>query len=72
MTLFFLPWWIVLLCATGGAFYFKDYYEMIALGALFDILYGVNGGFVTGYGMFGFVAAFILFFIVERVKKELR
>lgn len=70
--IFYAPWWVVLLCAAGGSFYFKNFYEMIALGALFDILYGTKGGFATGYGALGSMTAFALFLIIERAKKELR
>lgn len=77
-TLFFValilytPWWMALGGVTLGAFYFKNYYEMIVLGVVFDLLYGAQGGFVAGYGIMGVVGAFVLFVIIEKIKKELR
>lgn len=71
-SIFFMPWWVAIGLAIGVAFYFKKYYEIIALGTFFDILYGTNGGFAIGYGMMGFMVASVLFLIIERVKKELR
>lgn len=72
VSIFYAPWWMTLAVAVGVAFYFKKYYEIIALGTFFDILYGTNGGFAIGYGMMGFMVAFVLFLIIERAKKELR
>lgn len=69
---FYAPWWVALIGMVGGAFYFKGYYEMIILGVLFDILYGVGHGPASGYGMMGFVTTVILFLLVGRAKKELR
>lgn len=71
-SIFYAPWWATLFLAAVAAFYFKKYYELIALGTFFDILYGTNGGLAMGYGMMGFMVAFVLFLIIERAKKELR
>lgn len=70
--IFYAPWWATLGLAAVAAFYFKKYYELMVLGALFDVLYGAKGGFTVGYGALGFIAAFFLFLLIERVKKELR
>lgn len=78
LTLFFIalilytPWWLALLAIALGAFYIKNYYEMIGLGVLFDLLYGTKGGFAVGYGYMGVIVAFVMFVVVEKVKKELR
>ncbi len=78
ITLFFValilysPWWMVLFGVTLGAFYFKNYYEIIILGVVFDLLYGAQSGFMAGYGIIGVVGAFVVFVIIEKIKKELR
>lgn len=78
ITLFFValilysPWWMALAGIAIGAFYFKNYYEMIVLGVVFDLLYGTRGGVMAGYGIMGVVGAFVLFVIIEKIKKELR
>lgn len=72
ISIFYAPWWATLGLAMVAAFYFKKYYELMVLGALFDVLYGAKGGFTVGYGALGFIAAFSLFLLIERAKKELR
>lgn len=78
VTLFFLalilytPWWMALIGIALGAFYVKNYYEMIVLGVVFDLLYGAQGGLMAGYGIMGVVGAFVLFVGIEKIKKELR
>ncbi|MBI5816913.1 MAG: hypothetical protein HZB09_00605 [Candidatus Yonathbacteria bacterium] len=39
---FFLPLWISFLGVIAGLFYFKNFYEAIAIGVLADMLYGVS------------------------------
>lgn len=66
------PWWVAFILSLAGFFYFNSYYEAIALGALFDILYGVSGNFFLGYGVFGFTLMTSVFFLMKRLKQELR
>jgi hypothetical protein len=70
--IFYAPWWLALLGALTGAFYFSRYYEVIVLGVLFDLLYGVLGGVFVGYGAEGLLAGCIIFILIERIKRELR
>lgn len=70
--IFYTPWWMALGGITLGAFYFKNYYEMMVLGVVFDLLYGAQGGFMAGYGIMGVVGAFVVFVGIEKLKKELR
>lgn len=72
VAIFIAPWWIALILFVIGIFHFNSYYEALALGALFDILYGVQGNFSLGYGIVGFVAMSIFFLFIENVKKRLR
>lgn len=68
----YMPWWLMLLMALGGTFYFPRYYEVIILGALADLLYGISGGVFAGFGAQGLLAGVAIFVIMERVKRELR
>lgn len=70
--IFYTPLWMALGGITLGAFYFKNYYEMMVLGVVFDLLYGAQGGFMAGYGIMGVVGAFVVFVGIEKLKKELR
>ena len=69
---FYAPWWLTLFLALLGTFYFHDYYEVIALGFLFDVLYGVNVGIISGFGIMGLMAGSGIFYGVLRAKRELR
>ena len=70
--IFYTPWWVALLGIALGAFTFKNYYEMMVLGVMFDLLYGARGGFFVGYGIMGVLGMFVLFIGIEKLKKELR
>lgn len=72
LAIFVAPWWVALIISIGGIFYFKSYYEAIALGAFFDILYGVSASASFGYGIVGFVVMTVSFLVIKRVKQELR
>lgn len=69
---FYAPWWLVLLGALFGTFYFSRYYEVILFGLVFDLLYGVPGGVLVGYGAEGLLVGSIFFMFMERIKHELR
>lgn len=69
---FFAPWWVTMALAIALAFVIDSYYELLAIGALMDILYGIPGEVATGYGAMGFIASGAIVLIVEKIKKELR
>ncbi len=67
---FLAPWWISVVFSFLGLFYFKNLYEVIAVGIIIDSLYGSNLEILN----FSFV--FTLFFIVSfyvvlRLRKNL-
>lgn len=69
---FFAPWWVTMALAIALTFVIDSYYELLAIGALMDLLYGVPGEFTTGYGVIGFIASGAVLLAVEKIKKELR
>lgn len=69
---FYAPWWLAFIIATLGAFYFSQYYEVVVIGALFDILYGVREGVFIGHSIQGFLVGIAIFVSMERIKRELR
>ncbi len=71
-SLFFAPWWVTLTLGVIATFYFSSYYELIVLGALFDILYGATVSTAFGYNVLGFVVSVGLFLVIQRAKRELR
>lgn len=72
LTLFYAPWWAVIFMAMFGVYYFNSFYEVMVFGVMYDILYGVAGDGIFGYGTTGFISALIIFLSVDRFKKELR
>ncbi len=40
-SLFYLPWWATALFALLLLFYFRNFYEIIIIGALVDMVYGI-------------------------------
>ena len=68
----YASWWLALLVAICGAFYFPQYYEVIILGVFADIFYGTPGGIFVGYGAEGLIVGVTLFVVLERIKRELR
>jgi hypothetical protein len=68
----YAPWWLALLVAMYGTFYFPRYYEVIVFGALVDLFYGIPGSILVGYGALGFFVGVVIFVLFERVKRELR
>lgn len=68
----YAPWWMTLLVAMCGTFYFPRYYEVIVLGLAADLFYGVPGGMFVGYGAAGLFVGVVIFTLFERIKRELR
>jgi len=68
----YAPWWLTLLVAMYGTFCFPRYYEVIILGVVADLFYGIPGGMFVGYGAAGLFAGVVIFVLFERVKRELR
>jgi len=40
MFVFIFPWWVSIVFALAGAFYFKLYIELIVVGVIIDSIYG--------------------------------
>jgi len=40
--IFFFTPWVTFFCVTVALFYFKNFYEAIVAGVLFDMLYGIS------------------------------
>lgn len=72
LTILFAPWWLALLIAIYGVFYFTFYYEVLVFGVLYDVLYGTMDSGIFGFGITGFLVSFVLFIFINRLKRELR
>ena len=70
--IFYAPWWLVVVIAIFGVFYFHSYYEVLFAGMLMDILYSASSGGFSFWGACGFLTSVVLFVVIERIKCELR
>ena len=69
LSVFVLPWWVPVILACAGLFYFDRFYEIILIGLFFDILYHSAN---TPFGLYGFtLIACTLFVCVKQIKQRL-
>ena len=69
-SLFFVPWYGVLILALAGVVLFRNYFEAVFLGFVIDALYSVSEPLIIT-GRFGVWLAFFLIAVLakERVKE---
>lgn len=72
LSLFYLPWWLVAAMGVALLFYFKNFYEIIIIGVLADMVYGIPRKIFFDFEFINTVLAFILYFAAEKLKKFLR
>lgn len=71
LSVFILPWWIVVVLAVGALIIFDSFFEIILIGLLIDVSYGSHVVFES----FPYVAtlvATLVFVVVERFRSNLR
>lgn len=69
---FFLPWWLVLVCASVLFFVFPRFYELLILALLMDLLYGVSRASFAGFEFVLSLLAAVLFLALTLVKRRIR
>ena len=57
---FFLPWWLTAFFACVAFFVFTDFYEVLFLGLLSDLLYGAPVTFLYGFSFVATVSALVM------------
>lgn len=65
------PWWITLVLSIVAIIYFSQYYEIIPLLFIMDIIYAVPTVKFHGMVLISFGTAFILVLIKEKLKKQI-
>ena len=70
VALFFVPFWGVGLIVVAGYAIFDGFYEGMAVGFLFDLLY--NPGLVYGIPFMSFFMSAVGFFIIMLIKNLIR
>ena len=68
-----MPWWAVIILTLAGLFYFDNLYEVIAIGLIFDSIYGTEDLLFLDIDFQYTVTliALVIFVIVHRLKKNL-
>ncbi|MEK7661953.1 MAG: hypothetical protein AAB355_00410 [Patescibacteria group bacterium] len=71
LSIFIFPYWVPLLAGLFFLFYFRNFYEYLAVAFFLDLLYG--GGVLRVYGIpfFLSIAALILYISAAVLKKRL-
>lgn len=72
ISILFWPFWLSVILALGGMFYFNIFWEAIALFLLSDLLYGVKETKFSGVIFISFILAVLVFILIEILKKKLK
>jgi hypothetical protein len=70
--IFILPWWAIFPVAIICLFLFNDFYEIFAIGFIFDNLYGVTTLFWFPFTFVYISLSAILFLTVNFLKRRLK
>jgi hypothetical protein len=66
---FFFPWWAVLVLVLATLSLYDNYYEIIIIGLICDVLYDSSQTF---FGLYAFtIIGCLLFIIGQQIKKRL-
>lgn len=70
LSVFFLPWWLVMLIGVIGVFAYGAYYEFIVAGVFLDVIYmPIISGHVKIFASGIFLAAFLfVYWIRTRIR----
>lgn len=71
-SIFFMPFWVSVILAIIGMFYFSTYFEAILLFFLSDLLYGVKEEKFFDMIFVSFFLSLALFILIEILKKKLK
>jgi hypothetical protein len=71
LTVIFSPFWLWLILAILGAFYFASYYEIIFAFLLSDLIYGLSLNRFRGTHFAGLIAGTVIFLIIFLLKRKI-
>ena len=72
LSIFLAPFWLTLLFAIALLFVFDDFYEILPIFFLIDLLYPVAGGKFGGVMIVSLILATVLLFLSDFLKKKMR
>lgn len=67
---FVSPWWIPFMVAILGLFYFDNLYEVIFVGLIIDLLYGVKYEFF-GFNLIFTTTLLLSFYLIGKFKEQI-
>lgn len=71
LSVFILPWWLVIILGLVLVFYFNNYYEFIIAGLILDSLYGNIISIDNFYFLFTLITTITTVFLINFKKKLL-
>ncbi len=71
-SILYAPWWVTVIAGVLFAFYFNNYYELIAAGVLVDILYGNNSTSLIRAPFVFSVGSVVFYFLIQFLKTKMR
>lgn len=72
LSILYAPWWMTVSVGVFFAFYFNNYYELIAAGVLIDILYGNNSTFLIRAPFVFSIGSIVFYFSIQFLKTKMR
>lgn len=72
LSILYAPWWMTVSVGVFFAFYFSNYYELIAAGALIDILYGNNSTSLIHTPFVFSIGSIVFYFSIQFLKTKMR
>ena len=72
LSMLFMPFWVSVILAFTGMFYFAIFWEAIILFLLSDLLYGVKEDKFYGAVFVSFVVTGVVLIIIEVLKKKMK
>ena len=71
LSLFATPWWVSLIIALAGIFFFTHFYEIVVAGFIMDIVYGTPNASFFGIHFLSSIVAILLLVIGAFIKKRM-
>ena len=68
----FLPWWLVLSCASGAFFLFDRFLEILLVGFFMDLLYAAPRGLFSSFQFMTSLLAIAIFLALSFIKRRTR
>jgi len=67
---FLLPWWVTAILGLAALFYFKNFYEAIAIGLVLDSIYGTSAIF-NSFPYLLTMSALVLVLLVTNIRSRM-